>query len=500
MIKQKLGRAASITLRNLASDERVEEGRAGNPELAAFRYWFTTQGGDLTGDKFQSKIAIDERRQRYPNFPIRDAELHQWLEKYPKVWEEFIEDTTILSGFPYETSRCAVIMLRIILVIPLVFFTVSLVFGDFSDMKAVGMYGVTQLKLGNRPVTWYFQSTDPSIIVPALWLQMTESVYAQYSQVPLPPNCAMKIIAALEWFVGGCVKVLCCLSCRTKQAEGKTGDDENMSQVCKVSGITNWGWLLYTYTASMVTVMLIRTGWSLVFTIIMSFAAYICFPLLFLQFSQLIVARHLDLAEYQQSAILRGGRVMLIIIFLALYSNLNWQSQIEQATLSSSILSRDIGLLWMAYELLFASKALALGDLNSMQIIALTAVLFNIFTIVVMFGCVISHTPPSMNLVWYLNSATVVGWIISATLSMFGFYLRSWQQASELRETEKWHFFLSHCQATGGNQANVLCLELQKRGYKVWYDNTMTLINKNGMCDGVRGSAVFLLFMSEGVF
>ena len=42
-------------------------------------------------------------------------------------------------------------------------------------------------------------------------------------------------------------------------------------------------------------------------------------------------------------------------------------------------------------------------------------------------------------------------------------------------------------------------MELNRRGYSCWYDNRMTNLTKQGMSDGVRSSAVFVLFLSKGV-
>ena len=64
----------------------------------------------------------------------------------------------------------------------------------------------------------------------------------------------------------------------------------------------------------------------------------------------------------------------------------------------------------------------------------------------------------------------------------------------------KWHFMISHYQATGGDQSNTLSLELEKRGWKVWYDNNMQNLTTEGMKEGVRCSAVFILFLSKDVF
>ena len=61
-----------------------------------------------------------------------------------------------------------------------------------------------------------------------------------------------------------------------------------------------------------------------------------------------------------------------------------------------------------------------------------------------------------------------------------------------------WHFFLSHYQAKGGDQCDILCLELQRLGFKVWYDNKAQNLTSGGMKDGVARSAVFVVFLNHG--
>ena len=51
-----------------------------------------------------------------------------------------------------------------------------------------------------------------------------------------------------------------------------------------------------------------------------------------------------------------------------------------------------------------------------------------------------------------------------------------WQ---ELPEGCKFHFFLSHYQATGGDQVDSLCAQLEKRGFRCWYDNKMKQLTKD---------------------
>ena len=71
--------------------------------------------------------------------------------------------------------------------------------------------------------------------------------------------------------------------------------------------------------------------------------------------------------------------------------------------------------------------------------------------------------------------------------------------APELPSGLEHHFFLSHYQATGGDQVDGLHQELKARGFSCWYDNRMTNLTKQGMADGVRSSAVFVLFLSKDV-
>jgi hypothetical protein len=62
----------------------------------------------------------------------------------------------------------------------------------------------------------------------------------------------------------------------------------------------------------------------------------------------------------------------------------------------------------------------------------------------------------------------------------------------------KYHFFLSHMQSTAGDAVHSLCLELQKRGMVVWYDQVAEDLTKGGMQAGVQQSDVFVLFLTQG--
>ena len=74
----------------------------------------------------------------------------------------------------------------------------------------------------------------------------------------------------------------------------------------------------------------------------------------------------------------------------------------------------------------------------------------------------------------------------------------------------------SHSQATGGDQANGLSLallrpcadpqlsacmslaiylELERMGFKAWYDNRASDLTKEGMLKGIEQAAAFILFL-----
>ena len=61
---------------------------------------------------------------------------------------------------------------------------------------------------------------------------------------------------------------------------------------------------------------------------------------------------------------------------------------------------------------------------------------------------------------------------------------------------KQYHFFISHCQATGQDQAHLLCTNLKARGAKVWYDMEMDEITTQGMEDGVRDSMVMIVLLT----
>ena len=282
--------------------------------------------------------------------------------------------------------------------------------------------------------------------------------------------------------------------------------DEDLSvkhkgpKVYETFGILPYGWFMYTATAGTITYNFIRLGWGVPFSLLMGVATYFFYPLLFLSYSRMIVARHSDLTRYQSESIFRGLCAVVICIACLSYAGSSYSTHLGQAYIATRIFGRDIATWYMFYECLITSKAIATDDLHCLQLIALAALLVNFFAICLGIGFLMAKQDMSDMAQSGINAITLCCWMIAGVSSIFGFYLRLWQQQSELREGERWHFFISHFQATGGNQANVLCLELQKRGYLVWYDNKMSSINTDAMKEGVRKSAVFILFLSEGVF
>ena len=63
----------------------------------------------------------------------------------------------------------------------------------------------------------------------------------------------------------------------------------------------------------------------------------------------------------------------------------------------------------------------------------------------------------------------------------------------------QWHVFISHKQANAADQVHTMFLELQRRGCEVWYDMDAEDLTKTGMVAGIESSAVFVLFLSDGV-
>jgi hypothetical protein len=64
----------------------------------------------------------------------------------------------------------------------------------------------------------------------------------------------------------------------------------------------------------------------------------------------------------------------------------------------------------------------------------------------------------------------------------------------------EWHFFICKHEAGGAQSAMNIYHELRARGYKVWISNDVKGPNKARMREGVRKSAVFLLYLTKGIF
>eukprot|EP01051_Picozoa_sp_SAG22_P000939 SAG22_NODE_31_length_27697_cov_7.384376_10_plen_353_part_00 len=158
------------------------------------------------------------------------------------------------------------------------------------------------------------------------------------------------------------------------------------------------------------------------------------------------------------------------------------------------------------------SKSIAPTNLHPAQSVAVLAMLAAaILTVcqlsLVLFGAsyetlpLIGHIIPggwSASSVW--GAVVPLAFAVAGVGFLLGPSLRELGSGKQLRGADRWHFFISHYQATGGDQAARLWLELKTRGFKVWYDNDMDNLTADGMAEGVRDSACFVLFMSAGVF
>ena len=65
-----------------------------------------------------------------------------------------------------------------------------------------------------------------------------------------------------------------------------------------------------------------------------------------------------------------------------------------------------------------------------------------------------------------------------------------------LNDPGSWDYFLSHAQATGGDQAQTTSLRLHAAGKTTWYDNAMQDRSTAAMEEGVQGCGSFLLFLT----
>eukprot|EP01047_Picozoa_sp_COSAG01_P018969 COSAG01_NODE_1041_length_11959_cov_2.673356_1_plen_716_part_00 len=68
--------------------------------------------------------------------------------------------------------------------------------------------------------------------------------------------------------------------------------------------------------------------------------------------------------------------------------------------------------------------------------------------------------------------------------------------APALNAPGSWDLFLSHAQATGGDQVQTTSLRMEKAGRTVWYDNAMLDRSTAAMEEGVRHCRCFMLFLT----
>lgn len=74
------------------------------------------------------------------------------------------------------------------------------------------------------------------------------------------------------------------------------------------------------------------------------------------------------------------------------------------------------------------------------------------------------------------------------------------KNAMTLPEGCIYHAMISHFQRTGGDQAMCLCLALKDElKWSCWYDQNVDVITLEGMREGIENSAVFVLFLTQGV-
>ena len=72
-----------------------------------------------------------------------------------------------------------------------------------------------------------------------------------------------------------------------------------------------------------------------------------------------------------------------------------------------------------------------------------------------------------------------------------------------------WDFFLSHFQAESGDAVNIVAIKLELLGFRPWYDQWagkgssaegLIDVTAEGMQRGVRNAAVFVIFLTKGIF
>jgi serine/threonine protein kinase len=74
------------------------------------------------------------------------------------------------------------------------------------------------------------------------------------------------------------------------------------------------------------------------------------------------------------------------------------------------------------------------------------------------------------------------------------------QQGQPLPPGCEYHFFICKHEARAKDSTMVIYYELRARGYKVWISNEVEKPNKEEMINAVKKSAVFLIFLTHGIF
>merc|ERR1711871_535238 len=67
---------------------------------------------------------------------------------------------------------------------------------------------------------------------------------------------------------------------------------------------------------------------------------------------------------------------------------------------------------------------------------------------------------------------------------------------NRMNQPGRWDFFLSHAQATGGDQAQTTSLRLKAKRKTCWYDRAMDDKSTEAMEEGVRCCGTVLLFLT----
>ena len=271
---------------------------------------------------------------------------------------------TVCLGYAYDMPIHIRVVLRIMLFIPLFLFFVSTVWGDVDEENRSrrGYAPGTTLTVFGVTMPWYYQSTNPGIAVPALWVQWTECIFRQRSPLPTPANFGSFVTEAIQSCLGRCMG-LCCRCGKTNPTRQATANNSN-EDMYETVGILPYGWFMYTATAATITYNFVRLGWGVPFSLLFGIATYFFYPLLFLAYSRMIVARHSELTQYQKESIVRGIVAVVVCTACLSYAAASYRTHWVQAQFATRYFGRDIATLYMAYECLITSKAVSIEDLE----------------------------------------------------------------------------------------------------------------------------------------